>query len=72
MTGRLVFWVDVWKLTYRNWRIDRGAGFDKNDSEYDIEEDDDDQVNYQPRMVNDLDEDSDMVIPPFLRNKDEF
>ena len=48
------------------------TGFDKNDSEYDIDEDDDDQVNYQSRMINDIDEDSDIDIPPFLRNKDEF
>ena len=50
------------------------TGFDSNDSEYDIDEDedDDDQVTYQSRVVDDEEEDSDIDIPPFLRNKDEF
>ena len=46
------------------------TGFDNN-NDYDIPEDEDDEE-YRPKLINDLDEDSDIDIPPFLRNKDEF
>ena len=46
------------------------TGFDNN-NDYNIDDDDDDE-GYNPKLINDLDEDSDIDIPPFLRNKDEF
>ena len=46
------------------------TGFDTN-NDYDLDEDDEDDE-YRPKLINDLDEDGDIDIPPFLRNKDEF
>lgn len=46
------------------------TGFDNND-DYSISTDDEDD-DYRPKLINDLDEDGDIDIPPFLRNKDEF
>ena len=46
------------------------TGFD-GANDYDIDDDEDDEE-YRPKLINDLDEDSDIDIPPFLRNKDEF
>ena len=47
------------------------TGFDnKNEEEQQYVEEDDE--NYRPKILNDLEEDSDIDIPPFLRNKDEF
>ena len=48
------------------------TGFDAN-NDYDIDDvDDEEDEEYRPKLINDLDEDSDIDIPPFLRNKDEF
>ena len=46
------------------------TGFDNKDDEDDTYVEDDD--NYRPKILSDLEEDSDIDIPPFLRNKDEF
>ena len=46
------------------------TGFDNN-TDYDIKDDDEDGE-YSPKLINDLEDDSDIDIPPFLRNKDEF
>ena len=46
------------------------TGFDDNKSDYDL--DDEDEGEYRPKLIDDLDDDADIDIPPFLRNKDEF
>jgi len=45
------------------------TGFDDKKDDYD---EDDDLAGYRSKVMNSLDDDSDIDIPPFLRNKDEY
>ena len=44
------------------------TGFDDNKDDFETPV----ESEYRPKLINDLEEDSDIDIPPFLRNKDEF
>ena len=48
------------------------TGFDDNDNDSYTYQDDEDEEDYASKIMNNLDDDADIDIPPFLRNKDEY